>query len=200
MYTTKEKEYQVILADDHPVFTLGLHTLLNTMPDFTVVGQSHDGLQALDQIKAYQPEIAVLDNDMPGMTGIELAQYIGKHKLKTRAVILTYHIDADLLSKLKHIGVWGIMMKQSALDEMSDCLQEVAIGKKYISSTCKAYVNNPSLQAASTADQKKIEGLTNAEISVLRLIADNMSTQNIAETMFVSPRPLKTTAITFVRS
>ena len=191
MYATKEREYQVIIADDHPVFTLGVKALLNTLPEIAVVGQSYDGLQALELVKAHEPAIAILDNDMPGMTGIELARYICRHKIETRVVILTYHIDAEMLNEMKHCGVFGVMLKQSALEEMGDCLNDVLTGKKYISDTCKEYVKNANLEVVDNGDQEKIELLTNAEIKVLKLIADNMSSQQIAEAMFVSPKTIK---------
>lgn len=126
----------LLLADDHPVFLLGMHTLLSSQPAYTVIAQAENGQIAIEQIRKHSPDIAVLDIDMPYLTGIEVAEKIREEKLSTRIVILSYYWDEKTLQTARDLQVEGILLKQSALEEITPCLEQVRAGHQYIGKNC----------------------------------------------------------------
>lgn len=175
-----------LIADDHPVFSLGMQTLLSQTDDFRVVAKAQDGAEALLLIKEYQPDIAILDVDMPRMSGLEVADSIKNLSLGTKVILITYHWDSHTLNQAFDLSVGGIMMKQCALTDLPKAIAHVRAGKQYIGKKCYELTKSEQQTPA-----EELSELTDSEINILRLVAANKSTQEIADQMFVSPKTIK---------
>ena len=189
--STKTK-YTVIVADDHPILLKGLCEMIEEECCFEIIGKASDGEQALLLIEKHHPDIAVLDIDMPKLTGLELAEKISGKSTKTKIIFLTMHNKESIFNKAMNIGAYGFLMKDSALVEIIDALFSVASGKRFISKsltdllivrTSNQPVNNPLT---------KISALTSTEQKIIKLISQNKSTKEIADELSISKRTVET--------
>jgi DNA-binding NarL/FixJ family response regulator len=176
----------VLLADDHPLVLKGLGDAVATDPTFYVVGAASDGEQALALARRHCPNLAVIDLAMPGLNGLEVARAIATEGLPVRVILLTALIsDAQIVSALA-AGIWGILLKESALDELIDCLHAVAGGNKWFP---EALVEQAlSRHAQTTRRENAIQTLlTMREREVVALVCQGHSNNLIAEELGLSP-------------
>ena len=138
---TKEiRKTTVALVDDHPVFRKGLRMLLEDEPDFDVIGEAADGVQALELINELQPEIAVLDISMPGLNGIEVAERISASCPETRIVALSIHSEKRFVEDMLMAGAHGYILKQSVPEDLVNGIRSVMNGDSYLSPSITSVV------------------------------------------------------------
>ena len=123
---------RVLLADDHPLLLKGLRDIVASDTRFDVVATAADGDTALALIRAFRPEIAVLDLAMPQLSGLDLLRRIGEEADRTRVVLLTALISDNQVLEALTLGVWGILLKESAPEALVDCLHAVADGRRQL--------------------------------------------------------------------
>lgn len=126
------KQHSVFLADDHPVVLRGLAELINLDRDFTVVGSTSDPKGAFSMIDRLKPDIAVLDINMPDVSGLALLRRIRNADLPVRVIFLTAIISDSQLSEALANGIWGLLLKESAPDTLLDCLRRVGAGYPWL--------------------------------------------------------------------
>ncbi len=126
-------QIKVFIADDHPIFRRGLAQILKEVSDFSIVGEADDGVSALAQIRADLPDVAVLDVDMPGQGGFEVARAIEAEKLPVRVIFLTMHNSETMLNRVLNLGVKGYVLKDGALAEIIQAIKSVMRGEEFIS-------------------------------------------------------------------
>jgi DNA-binding NarL/FixJ family response regulator len=183
---------RIILADDHPLFRKGLRGVLQEAPDVTVVAEATNGDDALAQIREHRPDVVVLDLDMPGKDGVEVAQTILDEKLETRAVLLTAHKSEGLVNRALDAGIKGYVLKDGALTEIVECVRAVHAGRPWVSAQLATVLLNRRDKAATLADDNPgLGSLTAAERRVLTLIARGNTSREIAEELFVSIRTVE---------
>ncbi|TGD82686.1 response regulator [Hymenobacter wooponensis] len=185
----------LLLVDDHPVVVEGLKALLRTEVDLPVAAQAYSGDEALDVLTQH-PEIrvAVLDLNMPGMTGVELAYTIRQTYPKIRILILSMFHDHASVAEVLEAGCAGYVLKTASKAELSGAIREVAAGRTYFSSEVAATVLQ-NIQIPASREQireARASELTNREREVLQLIAREYSNSHIAETLFISERTVET--------
>lgn len=183
------EEIQIIIADDHPIFRRGLRAAIETEPGFSVVAEADNGESAVSLIRELEPDIAVLDVDMPGKDGFQVAEAVSGMNLAVRLIFLTMHNTESLFNAALDLGVKGYVLKDSALPEIIDCIRAVADGKNYISPPLSTYL----VQRSNRSDElvRKTPGindLTPSELNILRLIAAERSSRQIADELFISVR------------
>jgi DNA-binding NarL/FixJ family response regulator len=176
----------VLIADDHPIFRRGLKQLIDSEPAYQVIAEADNGDEALRQIEARSPAIAVLDAHMPGMSGLEVARAIQNRKLPSIAVFLTMYNDEEMFNAAMDAGVRGYVLKDSATTEILGCLEATTSGKAYVTGTLSHYLVNRR-QAPESAPSLASR-LTPSEIRVLRMIAYYKTSKEIAKELHIDPR------------
>ncbi|MEW5798134.1 MAG: response regulator transcription factor [Bacteroidota bacterium] len=189
----QEKKISVVLADDHPLMRRGLKEMIEEESGFTIVAQTNNGESALSLIEQLQPTIAVLDIDMPKMSGLEVAQAVQKKKIPTKIIFLTMYDKENIFTKAIEIGVMGYVLKESAATEIVEALQCVSEGKHFITPALSGLlVKRSALSDHHAEEVLSLSQLTPTERKILSLVGDNKSSKEIAEALFISPRTVET--------
>lgn len=176
---------RVLNADDHPILRKGIVDLLVESQEFEWVGSASDGKEALEKIQDIKPDIALLDIEMPFLTGIEIARELKQKGSDTKVILLTLFKDASFVKNALAEGVMGYLLKESKEAEILDCIRSVSEGRPYISPS----LTNVLITMNSGKDSP-LESLTEHEINILRLIAKNKTSKEIAEMLFLSPKTI----------
>jgi two-component system, NarL family, response regulator DegU len=187
-----ETKITIFIVDDHPLFRQGLRQAIEADARFRLVGEAEDGTEALTAIRRLEPELAVLDINLPGRTGLEIAAALRDAQCKTRLVILTMLKDEAAFNKAMNLGVQGYLLKESAVTEMINCLVSVAAAVPYVSPALSAFLlKRRDKVTALTRHAPDLEDLTVAERRILKRIADKKSSKEIAAELKVSPRTIE---------
>ena len=182
----------VMIADDHPIFRRGLREVIEGDGGLSVVGEAGDGEAALRLAEERRPAVAVLDIDMPRMSGFELVGEFGRRHLPVAVVFLSMHKDESMFNEALRLGVRGYVLKDSAATDIVAGIRAVAAGQHFISPALSTYlIKRGERQAALTREQPGLGALTPAERRVLKLIADNKTSREIAAELFVSHRTVE---------
>jgi DNA-binding NarL/FixJ family response regulator len=185
-------EIRIVIADDHPIFRKGLRGTIETDPKLKIVAEAEDGEQALELIRALKPEIAILDMEMPHKDGFEVIQEIQEKKLPVLVVCLTMYKDERFFNAALDRGAKGYVLKDSAVNDIIAGINAVASGQHFISPQLSTYLLNRRSKAASLKQQKPgLDNLTPTERQVLRLIAANKTSREIADELFVAIRTVE---------
>lgn len=180
----------VLIADDHPVFRKGLTDVLASADSFRVVAEAADGEAALRLIDEHRPRIAVVDLEMPKMSGLAVAEAVRRQALDTVIVILTMHSGAALFRRALELDVKGYVLKESAATDILACLRLVVEGQSYVSPALSQHLveRRPRTPVPELA---AVAALTPAERRVLTLIARNHTTAEIARQLGVTPKTVE---------
>jgi len=188
-----KKQTTLILADDHPMFRLGLKTAIGMADEFKIVGEADDGRAALEVLARHEPDIAVLDWQMPMLNGLEVLREIGRRGWATRVIILTMHNEESLFQEALDAGVCGFVLKDNAVADIVECLRSVQKGEIYLSPKVSlALLKRVRLAARLRQEKPGLESLTAMERKVLKLVAGNLTTKEIAEELGLSPHTIET--------
>jgi DNA-binding NarL/FixJ family response regulator len=186
-------EIRIVIADDHPIVRKGLRQVIEEEPDLRVVAEAGDGETGLAMIRTLQPQVAVLDLDMPRLDGFAVAREIRKSNLPVQIIFLTIHSEVDLLHEAMDLGGNGYIVKESALVDIVNGVRSVAAGRPFVS---------PSMTPALLARRQRaqtLEGatpglgaLTPSEQRILSMIAMGKATSVIAAELYIHPRTVET--------
>ena len=192
MQKSNNTKSRVIICDDHPIFRKGLIQIINEVENIELVGECGDGITALKLINEVKPEIAILDVLMPGKNGLEVAQLVKENSLLTRIIILTMHSEESYFNQAMDAGAKGYLLKENASTDLISCIKEVQAGKYYVSSLLSNLLIERENRIRSF--QKEIpalESLTETELKILKLIALNKTSKEIAEKLYISFRTVQ---------
>jgi DNA-binding NarL/FixJ family response regulator len=174
-------DIRILIADDHPIFRQGLRLVIEAQRGLTVVAEASDGQRALERLREGDITVAVLDVTMPVHDGFAVAREAREHRLPANLVFLTMHKDEHYLNAALDLGVRGYVLKDNASTEIVDCIRSVAGGGEYVSATLSSFLIHRRTRAATLAEEKPaLEQLTPAERRVLRLVADGLTSREIA--------------------
>jgi len=185
-------EVRVLIADDHPIFRQGLRLIIEAHREFTVVGEAADGRQALERLQEGDVTVAVLDVTMPVQDGFAVAREVRERRLATALVFLTMHQDEHYLNAALDLGVRGYVLKDNAATDIVDCVRSVASGHEYISPTLSSLLIRRHSRAANLVVQKPaLDQLTPTERRILTLIADGLTSREIAAQLGIGVRTVE---------
>jgi two-component system response regulator DegU len=181
---------RIIIADDHSIVREGLKQLLDLETDFQVVGQASNGVETIDKVKELQPDVLLLDINMPVMNGINALRKIKEEGIKTNIVVLTLHEEREYLLETMQIGATGYILKDSDSATLYKAIRDAYHGESYI---------QPKLAAELVKEFNKPKGvklkpeneLTIREFEVLTLIAEGHNNKEIADELFISEKTVK---------
>ncbi|GLR70686.1 response regulator transcription factor [Agaribacter marinus] len=164
----------LVVAEDQGMLLGAVAALLNLEDDFTVVGKASDGKIALEMCRNLQPDIVLTDIEMPHMSGIELAEQLNNDHFAGKLIVLTTFARAGYLRRAMDAGVRGYLLKDSPSEELALAIRRVMNGRKVI---------DPELVVDAFEEQ---DPLSEKERKTLKLAADGLTTEQIAEAMFLS--------------
>ena len=182
-----EVKYSIIIADDHTLFRNGLKGLLNSCPEFIVIGEAPDGRELLSLLEINTPDVILLDIDMPIMDGAEAAKRAMKDNPNVKIITLSMHSDQDYYFKMVSLGVKGFLLKSSNFDEVKLAITTVASGGSYFSQELLCDLVG-SLKSIDKCDDDSCETLSQRELEILLLICKGLSNNEIAEKLYISKR------------
>jgi DNA-binding NarL/FixJ family response regulator len=185
-------EITVVIADDHPVFRMGLRATIDEAQDIRVLAEAEDGVGAYNAVLKHKPRIAVLDIEMPGMSGLAVAERIRREALPTEVIMLTMFDDKEIFDKAMQCGASGYLLKDSALIDILRGIRRVASGEYYISPALTGSIMQASKNMVPTLEWRyHIQQLTPAERNVLALIARERTSKEIADELHISIRTVE---------
>ena len=174
---------RVFNADDHPMLRKGVSNLLIESEGIDWVGSAANGKEAIEKIQTIQPDVAVLDIEMPFFNGLEVAQTLLKSGSKTAFILLTLFKEESFFRNAMQTGIMGYLLKESSEKEIIDAVRSVAEGKPYV---------NPGLTHL-LVQQNQVQSeflnlLSEQEVNILKLVAKQKTSAEIASMLFISPK------------
>ncbi len=174
---------RVFNADDHPILRKGVSDLIVQTEGLEWVGSAENGKDARDKIKAIKPDVAILDIEMPIMTGMDAAKELLTEGISTKFILLTLFKDQSFLNRALQIGIKGYLLKESSEKEIIECIHFVNEGKAYVNASMTQYIVHQEDK------ENDILGLlSNHEINILKLISRQKTSAEIADMLFISPK------------
>jgi DNA-binding NarL/FixJ family response regulator len=184
---------RLLLADDHTLVRQGLRRILEEQPDWHVVAETGNGLEAVSLAADLQPDIVILDIGMPQLNGLGAARQIVKRAPAARVLIVSMHADEVHITKAVEAGAVGYLVKDSADTELVKAVMAIADGKSYFSPAAAAVLLDEyrrSIARRGVTDRYDL--LSDREREVLQLMAEGRSTKAIATLLGVSPATIET--------
>lgn len=173
----------ILIADDHPLVLKGLYDFL-IENEYNIVATAKNGKEALSLIKALNPDIAILDIQMPFYTGLDIARICKEQNLSTKISLITFEKEERIYNEAIALNVYGYILKEFALDEIESCITSMLKNETYFS---------PELSDFIEPDKrpKELESLTLTEKQILELMAKNLTAKEIGESLFCSNRTVE---------
>lgn len=178
------KNQTIITADDHPLLLKGLNDFL-LEKKFNVIGSGNNGQEAYNLIVKEKPDIAILDIQMPYMTGLDVAKECKLNNIKTKIILITFHKEKVLFHKANELNIFGYILKEFAIEEIETCIESVTNGVPYFSPKIK------DLLGINPYKDSYLNNLTPSEKKILKLIAKDKTNKEIASLLFISYRTVE---------
>jgi len=178
------KDNAIIIADDHPLLLKGLNDFL-VERNYNIIGSANDGREAYNLIAKTKPDIAILDIQMPYLSGLEIAQQCKTNSIDTKIVLITLHKEKELYQQAQDLNIFGYILKEFALEEIEHCIKTVSSGNYFFSPKIK------SLIGYNANDKSALSTLTPSERKILKLIANDKTNKEIASFLFISYRTVE---------
>jgi two-component system NarL family response regulator len=183
---------RVLVVDDHALFRHGLVSVLQTAADVEVVGEARDGMEAIEQAAALEPDVVLMDVRMPSVNGIEAARRIRVAQPTVRVLMLTESEDDEDLFAAVRAGATGYLLKEVAIDEIADAIRSVASGQALVSpSMTTKLLSEFNAMSRRLVEEHDGRRLTDRELEVLRLIARGMSNKDIGAELVISENTVR---------
>jgi two-component system, NarL family, response regulator DegU len=179
----------IVIADDHPMFRGGVRQALERDVELKVVAEAGDGATALRLIQEHRPQAAVLDINMPKMSGLEVARALSKEKESPAIVLLTMFDDEEMLNEAMDLGVKAYLLKESASVDVSSAVHAVIEGRHYVSpSLTDKLLQRTKKRSEFTTGHPKVDTLNDTERKILKFISESKTSKEIADELFLSPK------------
>lgn len=177
---------RIVLADDHAMFREGLRMILELQPEFEIVGEASDGEEAVKFVQELQPDLVILDIEMPNINGILAASEMFSASPETKVLALSRHNEKQYVSEMFAAGASGYILKDSAGEELIEAINAVMSGQLYCTPSLMGVVLSEFSEQQKTGEKSGFAMLTPKEIEVLKHIADGKNIKEIASDLHVS--------------
>jgi DNA-binding NarL/FixJ family response regulator len=185
---------RVVVADDHPVVRFGVRNMLEHDPAFEIVGEAGDGDEAITQTLDLEPDVLLLDVQMPRLPGLEAMRAIMDRSPRVKIIILTSTVSTQQVIEALQIGARGIVLKDSVASDLTTAMRAVLSGDYWIGGervmNLVAALNDLMKQAAATPERKTY-GLTPRELDVVTCIVEGCSNKDVAKQFAISEETVK---------
>lgn len=181
-------QINVMLVDDHAVVRMGFKMLLESASEIKVIAEAENGENAIKNYVEFKPDVVVMDITMPGIGGMEAIDRILAKDSNAKILVLSAHEDSVHPKRVLNAGAMGYLTKRSAAEELIKAIRTVASGKKYIEASIAQQM---AIQQLS-GEQNPVDVLSEREFEVFMSLAKGKTTNEIAETLFLSPRTVGT--------
>ena len=175
---------RVLVVDDHPMVAEGVQAILETYDDLSVVGTLGSGQEAIDQVATLQPDVILMDLNMPGLGGLSATEIILERRPGTRILILSMHDSAEYITTALSHGAMGYVLKDVPTEEIKTAIDTVMRGERYLCTGANASLS------PKTADGR--EPLTSREQTILLELAQGKSNKEVAQALDISVRTVET--------
>jgi two-component system invasion response regulator UvrY len=180
---------RVLLVDDHDLVRTGIRRLLQDISDIEVIGEADTGERAVELVRQLQPDVVMMDLNMPGIGGLEATRKIMQFEPHTRVIILTVHAEEPFPTKLLKTGAMGYLTKGCTMDEMLKAIHTVTNDKRYLA-------NDIAQQLAQTilpgGGKSPLDLLSERELQVMLMVTQGEKIQAIAKKLHLSPKTIST--------
>jgi len=184
---------RVLIADDHEIIRYGISTYLSSSEDIKIVGEASTGEECIELFKEHKPDICLLDISMPKKNGIETTRTIRSLDLETKILILSMHIDKQLLGEVLQAGINGYLLKNTEKQFVLNGILAVMNGQQVFSDPISDLIKHSFLsQAQNEAIPEIHPDITSREQEILQLIVEGLTSKEIAEKLYISPRTVDT--------
>jgi DNA-binding NarL/FixJ family response regulator len=184
---------RIVIVDDHPIFRRGLKEIIESDRQFVVAGEAGDGETALQQIKSFRPDVAVVDLHLPKMGGLQLVRAARSLSHPPAVIVLTMHGEEGAFNEAMDSGAQGYILKDNAIADVLVGLKAVAAGGVFISPSVAHFLSRRHQRASALKEEKRgLATLTPTERRVLRLVAENKTNKEIGRELFISHRTVET--------
>ena len=182
---------KVLIVDDHQLFREGISTLLFSAENIEVIGHAEDGLDAIEKAKHYKPDVVLIDIAMPRMNGIEATKRLKSLIPGIKIIALSMHSEKEYVKGVLEAGADGYLLKNCTYRQLTDAIQSVYEGKKYLSQDITEQVITGYL-SPSNSELNEYEKLSHREKEIFLLFSEGKSTREIADISFISVKTVNT--------
>lgn len=186
------EKINILIADDHPIIRQGLNSVLVQMPEVENITEAKNGVEALELLRKNNYDIATLDVEMPGLSGLEIIGKLKEYEIQTRIVFITMYNDERMFNHAMNAGAMGFILKDNAVDDIVDCIKKVAEGDHYISPAISHLLLKREKKNKELAETyPSVNDLTKTERKILKHISEEKTTREIAEELFISAKTVE---------
>lgn len=182
---------RVLLADDHAMVRRGLRMILDAEPDLEVVAEASDGAEAVRLADEEDVELAVLDITMPRLTGLQAAQQLAQRRPATRVLMLSMHDNEEYLFEALRAGAAGYVLKSAVDRDLVEACRATIRGEAFLYPGAVGALIRDHLERAREGGTGAFDPLTSREVEVVKLVAEGMTTRQIAEMLVISPKTVE---------
>ena len=181
------QKIKIVLADDHSILREGLKNVLSSEDGFEVIGEAANGDEAVKICLSLKPDVAILDINMPQLTGLEAAKLIKKKSPEINILILSMYDNENFISEAINLGINGYILKMSDMDELIKAIKAVADGNAYFPTSLASKILQKLSKTKKTKnDSSNLPLLTTREKEIIKLIVEGYTSQQIADRLFIS--------------
>jgi DNA-binding NarL/FixJ family response regulator len=183
---------RVLIAEDHLMVRAGIRALLEKSGEINILGEASNGQEAIEMVEELKPDVLIMDIMMPRMNGIQAAKNIHDMKLPTNILLLSMYSDEGLVHQALNCGVKGYVLKSSVSDELMWAVRAVANGQTYLSSPISEIIVESAIHPhANSQNREPLSNLSPREKEILQLIAEEHTSGEIAELLFISEKTVE---------
>jgi len=183
---------KVYVVDDHPIIRQGLKQMINQEKDLMVCGDAEDACQGLEEVKALQPDIVIVDISLKGMSGIDLIKNLKNRYADLPILVLSMHDESLYAERVLRAGARGYIMKQEATTNVLSAIRCILEGKIYVSERMTAKILEKSVEGRSDKTASPVDLLSDRELEVFQMIGKGLGTRQIAKELHLSIKTVET--------